>query len=208
MAKKKETTGSETKVAAKKTTTKKTVALKVSDTMTEVLEALAAGTPDKNDKVTCTFPTELIASLKSEHELHETELVSERLNASKFEGELFRMTEGNNRLKQELGRLSRELESAKVTPKKVSVFRYIARYDNVQLDGITLNNLKACIFEVRAESNEEADAKFEENLKNTAGVATEAELLSLKKKMFGKKIIVERESVEPEAATEVRYINV
>lgn len=66
-------------------------------------------------------------------------------------------------------------------------YSFIARYDNVQLANITLNNLKCVIYECDATSREDALNMFVDAIKDT-GVS---DVKRLFKKTFGEHIIVE-----------------
>lgn len=69
-------------------------------------------------------------------------------------------------------------------------YQYIARYDNIQLDGVVLNNMKSVIFECCADSDEVADKMFDAQIATMTNLSGD-KLTEIKRKLFGNKVSVE-----------------
>lgn len=88
------------------------------------------------------------------------------------------------------------LEAAREDEKDTSdIYRFVAKYDNIQLDGVVLNNVKCVIYECEAETFDAAMGLFDSYLKKALNV-TDSMLNDVKGRIFGGKMIVEHEVVE------------
>lgn len=84
-----------------------------------------------------------------------------------------------------------ELEDERNT---TSVYRFVAKYDNIQLSGVVLNNVKCVIYECEAETFEAAMNLFDAQLKSVLNI-DDSKLNDVKGRIFGGKMIVEHEDV-------------
>lgn len=98
-----------------------------------------------------------------------------------------KLVEENDTLKQHNEKLQHKLNTAKVH------YSFIARYDNIQLETITLNNLKCIIFECDANSREEAMRMFDAHIMSGGVPANQVDVI--KSRIFGGRMTIETAKV-------------
>lgn len=98
-----------------------------------------------------------------------------------------KLVEENDILKQHNEKLQHKIDTAKVH------YSFIARYDNIQLESITLNNLKCIIFECDANSREEAMGMFDAHIMSGGVPANQVDVI--KSRIFGGRMTIETAKV-------------